>query len=326
MTTQNADSTSASQDNGLAPAPMESQGNDDFADLLGKEGAQDTKMDTSGAAVEQDPTKPAATIAKPAGKEDGAATKQEVSAAASTLAAAKSTATSALDPKIIEEIVAASTRGVQKATLESSTATAQQKKDAETMSPEAFNRKYQIRAVTADDIKVLLDQDPNKAAQALNDLLIANTRTAVLMASDVFQAQLAKTRGEFEPHVKAWTAYQTQQREQQAQSSFYIKYPDLANEKELVQEMIDSLRAKRDAGQVKFTSDEQVFEAVAAASRKLLARMNTQASAAAGTTAQPTNRQTSTRQMATASTAGRSGTGQTAAKSDVDEVFGADAR
>lgn len=328
MSTNAAEQASANtQDNGLAPSPLETQGGDDFATLLESPGAQDTsKSGTDGTSTEQDPSKPAQTISKPADagkKADGTV----ASSGGTTQEAAKTAATSALDPKVIEEIVAASTRGIQKATAESATATAQQRKDARQMSPEEFNTKYQIRSVTTDDIKVLLDQDPAKAAQALNELLIANTRTAVLMASDVFNAQLSKERQAYQPHIEGWTRFQAEQREAKAQSTFYTKYPDLANEKELVQEMIDSLRAKKDAGQVTFASDEQVFEAVAAASRKLLARMNTQAAGAGGNAAQSTKQgQTSSRQMATASTAGRSGTGQTAAKSDVEEVFGIDAR
>jgi hypothetical protein len=318
-----AENTSGTQDTGLAPAPLETQGGDDFANLLGQEGAQDTSKKTGGDSSPEDLSKPAQTLKKPA---DAVST--AVASPDGTKPAAAQTATSPIDPKVLEEIVAASTRGVQKATAASATATAQQKKDAKEMTPQEFNAKYQIRVPTVEDIKLLLQEDPVKAAQALNDLLMANTRTAVLMASDVFQAQLAKARSEYEPHVQSWKTYQAQQREQAAQQSFYTKYPDLANEKELVQEMIDSLKAKVDAKVVSFQSDDQVFEAVAAASRKLLARMNTQASAgAAGKTAQSNNNgQPPPRQMATASTAGRSGTGQTAAKSDVDEVFGADAR
>lgn len=319
----NAAEQASTQDTGLAPAPLETQGGNDFASLLGKEGAQDTKVDTSSATVEQDASKPPKPISKPAGKEGEKVASQE-----GTTQQAAPTTMSGIDPKVLEEIVAASTRGVQKATAESSTATAQQKKDAQQLTPEQFNAKYQIRTATVDDIKALLDQDPNKAVAAMNELLIANARTAVLMANDVFQAHLAKARGEYEPHVTAWKAHQAKLAEDRAQTTFYTKYPDLANEKELVQEMIDALRAKRDAGTVSFQTDDQTFEAVAAASRKLLARMNTQANGAGGTTAQSNNKgqQTSSRQMATASTAGRSGTGQTAAKSDVDEVFGADAR
>lgn len=321
MATNNAESSSASTDNGLAPAPLEQQGGDDFASLLS--GGSESKSTTTEST--QDLAKPAGTISKPAGKE-GEKTGTVASPEGTTPAAPAATQ-SGLDPKLIEDIVAASTRGVQKATAESASATAQQKKDARQMSPEEFNAKYQIRSATVDDIKALLDQDPQKAVSALNELLVANTRTAVLMANDVFQAQLKQTRGEFEPHVKAWTAYQAQQKEQAMVTSFYTKYPDLTNEKELVQEMIDSLRAKRDSGAVSFSSEDQVFEAVAAASRKLLARMNTQAAGAGGKTASSTNTgQASSRQMASASTAGRSGTGQAAQKTDAELVFGADAR
>ena len=312
-----AENKSDTQDTGLAPSPLETRGGDDFSAILsGQEPS--TKTTTKTETAEQDPSKPPATISKPVDmtKSDGGTTQTHK-------LPPQGTQTTGIDPKVLEEIVAASTRGVRKATA---TQTEQVKADKKELSPEEFNAKYGIQPVTPAHIAALLDQDPTKAAAALNNLLISTVRSAVLMSKDVFEAQLGRTRSEYEPHVRSWQAFQAKQREDAAQSAFYTKYPDLKDEKELVQEMIDSIKAKKDAGAVSFSSDEQVFEAVAAASRKLLARMNTQASSASGKHTQTQNNGQPSRQMAQVSTSGRSGTGQTATRSDVDEVFGTDAR
>lgn len=312
-----AETTSGTQDTGLAPSPLETQGGDDFSSLIGGQESS-VKTTQTKETTQQDPSQTPKTISKPVEAEKTGTGQQQ-----QTPQTGQQTQQAGIDPKVIEDIVAASTRGVQKATAEKAEQRAEDKKE---MSPAEFNAKYGITPVTPAHIAAILDQDPAKAAAALNDLMVAAVRSAVLMSKDVFESQLAKQRAEVEPHLKSWQSFQARQREEAAQTAFYAKYPDLKDERELVQEMIDSIKAKKDAGVVSFSSDEQVFEAVAAASRKLLARMNTQAQGASGkSTAQQNNGQPQ-RQMAQVSTSGRSGTGQTAAKSDVDEVFGADAR
>jgi hypothetical protein len=240
--------------------------------------------------------------------------------------ASQQTQQTGIDPKLIEEIVSASVRGANAAN-QTKGEIHQQTKDAAEMSPEQFNQKYGIVQVTPAHIAQLLDADPAKAAAALNNLLINNTRSAVLMAKDIIEAQLKAARSEYEPHVQSWQSYQQRQAEDARQNKFYTKYPQLANEKELVQEMIDSLTAKKQAGQVAFQTEDQVFQAVADASMKLLARMNKQAAPAQGNPATSTNGQSSTtRQMASAASPGRSGTGQATKVSDEESVFGADYR
>lgn len=317
-----APNTSDSQDNGLAPAPLENQGNDDFSSMLAGEVQ---KTDSSGNLDQaaNDPSKPPAPLSKPAGKEP--VQSQTGTTPAKADAAPAVTQPSSIDPKLIEEIVSASVRGANAAN-QSKQEVKQQTKDAAEMTPDQFNQKYGIVQVTPEHIAQLLDADPKKAATALNNLLINNTRSAVLMAKDIIEAQLKQARAEYEPHVSSWQSYQAKAAEEARQNKFYTKYPELANEKELVQEMIDSLTAKKQAGQVAFQSEDQVFQAVADASKKLLARMNKQAAPAQGNTAPNTGPQTSSRQMASAAAPGRSGTGQAAKVSDEEAVFGSDFR
>ena len=311
--------TSDSQDTGLAPAPLENQGNDDFSSMLSGE---PQKPDTSGNIdqVSNDPSKPPAPLSKPAGKDP---VQSQTGTTPAQQAAPQQTQQTGIDPKLIAEIVEASHRGMQQSKGE----VRQQTKDAAEMTPEQFNQKYGIVQVTPEHIAQLLDADPKKAAMALNNLLINNTRSAVLMAKDIIEAQLKQARAEYEPHVMSWQSYQAKAAEDARQNKFYTKYPQLANEKELVQEMIDSLTAKKQAGMVEFQTEDQVFQAVADASMKLLARMNKQAAPAQGTTATNTNgSQASTRQMASAASPGRSGTGQATKVSDEEAVFGSDFR
>lgn len=317
-----APNTSDFQDNGLAASPLESQGNDDFSSMLSGE---TQKPDTSGniAQVANDPSKPPAPLSKPAGKEPVQSQKGTTPKLESAPAVQQQ---SGIDPKLIEEIVNASVRGATAAN-QSRGEERQQVKDAAEMTPEQFNQKYGIVQVTPAHIAQLLDADPQKAAAALNNLLINNTRSAVLMAKDIVESQLKAARAEYEPHVQSWQSYQQRQIEEARQSKFYAKYPQLADEKELVQEMLDSLAAKKQAGIVSFQTEEQVFQAVADASMKLLARMNKQAAPAQGNPATSQNGQgSSTRQMAPAASPGRSGTGQATKVSDEEAIFGADYR
>ena len=319
MSVQN---TSDSQDNGLAPSPLENQGNDDFSSMLSGEVQ---KTDTSGNVDQSanDPSKPPAALSKPAPKD--APVQSQSGTTPAKAAAPAATQQSSIDPKLIEEIVSASVRGANAAN-QTKSEVKQQTRDAAEMTPQQFNEKYGIVQVTPEHIAQLLDADPKKAAAALNNLLINNTRSAVLMAKDIIEAQLKQARAEYEPHVSSWQSYQQRQVEDARQNKFYTKYPQLANEKELVQEMIDSLTAKKQAGQVAFQTEDQVFQAVADASMKLLARMNKQAAPAQGNPATSQSAQSTSRQMASAAAPGRSGTGQATKVSDEESVFGADFR
>lgn len=301
-------------------APIQNKGSDDFASLVGGpdgQQAQTTSGEVQGGAV---PTKRADATegaqAAPAG--EGQQTQQTQQ----TAAPAQGTQSTGIDPKVIEEIVAASARGAAAGTQQ---AAQRQVADAAKMTPEEFNQKYGIQTITEAHIAAILDQDPKKAAHALNTLLVGAIRSAVLMSQDVVDARLKATKAEYDPVVTSWRKFEAERVEQKAQENFYKLYPDLVEEKELVAEMTNAVKARVDAGAARFTNNEEAFKAVADASRKLLARMNKQASGGAQANAS-TQTQTNQRQMAALSTAGRQGTGQTATKSDVELVFGADAR
>lgn len=237
-------------------------------------------------------------------------------------------ATSAIDPSVLEQIVQAAARGAT-AAQQGNQQQQQQQKD---LSPEEFNARYGLVTVTEAHMARLMDQDPKKAAAELNNILQSNLRAAVLMARDLTQTEFAKVRGEYEPHVSSWKAFQAEQREAQMQERFYKAHPDLVNEKELVKEMTDAIRARVLSGQIAFKTEAEVFQAVGEASRKLLARMNKQANGS-GSGGQQSNQSqhqqqqgqgqsSSSRQMTAASAAGQSGGGQTAGSSEEQKIFG----
>lgn len=191
-----------------------------------------------------------------------------------------------------------------------------------------FNQRYGIVDYTPEHITQLLGQDPVKAAAVLNAIQTNSLTAALRMANDVIEARLTEMKDQFVPHVESWKQYQAERQAQKNETDFYAAYPDLANEKEMVNEMRDAIVAKVQTGQLQFTSKDQIFKAVADSTRKILSRMNTQSSggSSGGQTQTPkSTTQPSQRQMTVATATGRSGTGQAAAKSDVEEVFGSDA-
>jgi len=234
--------------------------------------------------------------------------------------------TTAIDPAVLEQIVQAAARGATAAQQGG------QQQKSQDLSPEEFNARYGLVTVTDAHMAQILDQDPKKAAASLNSILQSNLRAAVLMARDLTQAELTKVRGEYEPHVKSWQSFQAEQREIQMQDRFYKAHPDLVNEKELVKEMTDAIRARALTGQIQFKTEAEVFQAVGEASRKLLARMNKQANGSGSGSQQPNQSQhqqqqgqgqsSSSRQMTAASAAGQSGGGQTAGSSEEQRIFG----
>jgi hypothetical protein len=223
-----------------------------------------------------------------------------------------------IDPKMLESIVSAAVRGSQPQTQ----AVAQPEKQ---LTDEEFNKKFGVVSVTPEHIAQLLDQDPKKAAVALNNLLQGVARQAVLMNQELTAAEVSRMRGEIDPHIKSWQTYQREVREQQVEAKFFKTYPDLANERDLVMTIKDSLIAKVQAGQLTFASEDEALKAVATATAATLARLNKTAATAGTTQNTQTTGQNTGRQMSAASTAGRSGTGQATAKSDVEQIFGNDA-
>lgn len=200
------------------------------------------------------------------------------------------------------------------------------------ISDEEFNKKFGVQNITEAHIQQILDADPKKAAAALNGMLQGLNRQSLLMAQELFQAELAKQRAEFEPHVKSWTSYQKQQNEARVEQQFYIDHPALADEKDLVSEIRDAMVLKVQQGQLKFATQQEANKAVADAAMKIVSRMQKPQGSANGTSStgqssqQTEQRPTGGRQMSAASSAGRAGTGKAATLTDAEMIFGADAR
>lgn len=313
---------------------LHSRGDSDFTDLIGGAGKgqqqqsgeggqqQQQQQEAGGAPAAKTPSKPAGTEGEGKPKTEGAPATAGAEGAP-VEGEKKPAATSSFDPKVIEDIVAASVAGAKRGSetpSKTEAAAPRQMTDAE------WNERYKIQTIDAKVITALMDTDPAKAAAVLNSIMTGNMRSAVLMAKDMFESQLKTYRDEVAPDISAWRTHQAEIREQKAQDAFYKKYPDLANERELVKEMTDALHGKIKTGQISFKTEAEAFEAVAQASRKLLARMNKSGgNGAAGTgTQSQQQQQSSSRQMTAASSAGHQGTGRTATPSDEEKIFGKD--
>jgi len=196
--------------------------------------------------------------------------------------------------------------------------------DAKELSTEEFNRKFGVVQVTPDHITALLDQDPKKGAATLNGLIQNTVRQAVLMALEVADGKISDVSSKFEPHINTWQSYHREVQAKAAEERFFKAHPALASERELVMEMKDAFIAKVQAGQIRFSSEQEAFSAVANAVNSILTKVR--GGANGGQAAQTQTGQTQHRQMSAASSAGRTGTGQAAAKNVVDEIFGVDAR
>lgn len=194
------------------------------------------------------------------------------------------------------------------------------------LSPEEFNKKFSVTRANEELVTTILGQDPKKAALALDQYGQNLVKQAILMTLELSEAKLGKFREEVTPHVTAWQKHLQEQQTIAAEQRFFQSAPDLQAEKDLVMELKDAFIAKVQAGQVSFKNEQEAFAAVANAARTILKRVNPQwgANGAANNSA-PAAGQSQGRRMSAASSAGRSGTSQAAAKSDVDLVFGSDA-
>lgn len=196
--------------------------------------------------------------------------------------------------------------------------------DDRELSPQEFNAKYKVVQATEADVAALLDQDPKKATVALNRLLQGAAQQAVLMALDLSRAEVARVQNEFNPHITSWKQHQAEIQAQKAEQDFFKAYPDLTAERELVMEMKDAILARVQNGQLKFSSTQEAYKAVADATKNLLTRFgrapNGQGGTNGGGAGQPQG-QTQGRQMAAASSAGRTGNASATARTDVDKLI-----
>lgn len=190
------------------------------------------------------------------------------------------------------------------------------------MTDEQFAARYRTPKVDAAVMQAILDTDPVKGAAALSALLKQTYTSALLMSNDLHQAEIAKVRGEFEPHISTFRAYQQQQQKVALENEFYSLHQDLANERELVNETIDAFQAKASRGEVRFTDKSQAFKAVADSVRKILSRMG--ATPANGGQQTPNHEASSSsgpRKMAAATSQGRSATGQFVAGTSMEKMM-----
>lgn len=324
---------------GQAVPSLDKRGNDDFTSMLngdtGGGQSQETRAaeTTKVAGTSEKPELVQTTLQKPAGA-DGTQTQttQQGGTQAQTQTALQTTAPAgALDKSVLDQIVETATRTASAVARENGVSTAQVKRDQKELTPEEFNAKYQIPEVNEGTIQAILDADPKKGAAMLRQLLMRVTGSSVLMAKDVIDAQMKQVREEMNPHITSWQDFQREQRETKLVNDFYAANADLVNEKPLVKEMQDAIFGRIASGQLKpFNRPEDALKAVADATRAVLTRMGK-------VTAQGTSQQThsqsqtshgqqasSSRQMAAVSTAGQSGTGKAAGKSDEESVFGKD--
>lgn len=239
------------------------------------------------------------------------------------------TAPAATTPQTQADIIRATAEAVAQAHVRAQQAqqpTVQAPAEKE-LSPEEFNKKFSVTRANEELVTTILGPDPRKAALALDQYGQNLVKQAILMTMELQGAELGRFRQEVTPHLQSWQTYQREREARAAEERFFKSAPDLANEKELVMELKDAFIAKVQAGQVRFTNETEAFNAVANAARSILKRVNPAwGQAGAATSQAPTQGQPQARRMSVASTTGRSGSGQAAAKSDADLVFGADAR
>lgn len=309
------------------------QGQQDFTSLLG--GGQSPT--NNGQAVQQTapkvPTKPLEQAQGEGVEPEGQQTQETTPAAAPATSQAPAVQQQPSHADIIRETANAVLAAQQSKAQVNQTPKSLQDKSVDELSPEEFAQRFQVARAQPALVEAILSGDPTKSVAALDTYGQNLVRQAVTMALEIANAHVAQVRNEFSPHIQSWQTYQQTQREQKLRQEFFTEHPDLVGEEALVDEVKDAMLARLQAGQIKpFASTQDAKQAVAETVRRLLKRTGTNGTApangaaAAGQQAQSTGRQTSSRQMSAASSAGRSGTGQAAAKSDVEAIFGADAR
>lgn len=203
------------------------------------------------------------------------------------------------------------------------------------LTPEEFNAKYKVIRVTPDHMAALRGEDPGKAANVMTQLLQGAVTQGLLMGIDIQKAELERVTGTITPHIDSWKSYRAEQEAKAAFDRFYSIHPDYRKEHDLVVTIKDALLARISAGTLPpFKTEQEAFAAVATAMRAHMSRFGGSA-ANSGQQGQQNGSQSQTqggqgqsngRRMSAASSVGRSGSGKAAVKSDVDIVFGADAR
>lgn len=235
-------------------------------------------------------------------------------------------ANQALVDSLTESMVAASKAAQDR--LAANQPPAQPQGPAE-LTPQQFAAKYKVAQPTTDLITKLVGQDPVVAAQALHAYGQNIVQQTILMTMDLVDAQMKERFDGITPHIDSWKQHQAVIREEKARTQFYEKYADLKDEADLVNDMKDAVIARINSGQVRVKNIDEGMELVATAARNFLKKYRPNGAPQGGQAGQPQSQPPNGgRQMSAASSAGRTGSGQqpTTPKSDVEVVFGADAR
>lgn len=308
-------------DNDNPVSSLGNQGSNELDSMLSgdtQSGVAGNKQDVGSTSGENlGSTSDAAGIPKKAlPKDDGQQAAQSAATSQSTLPAGQTQA----------DLIRATAEAVAQAHIRATQQQQQQQAQPQKkeLSPDEFNRKYNVTRANEELVATILSGDPKKAAIALDQYGQNLVKQAILMTMELNDENLTKFREEVNPHLQSWQSYRQQQEHVAAENRFYQFAPDLAQERELVTELKDAFITKVKSGQVRFNNEHEAFTAVANAARSILKKVNPSWGQGGGQQAQTTGQPTG-RRMSVASSTGRSGTPQATAKSDVDLVFGADA-
>lgn len=194
------------------------------------------------------------------------------------------------------------------------------------MSPEQFRERYGIPTIDARVYEQLFGVAPDKPERvaALESLFHSHLRAGLKMAQDIYQARIAEVQAQMQQQVAPLMTAHQQAQETAIQNEFLKVNADLRDELALVNEVKDAMIARG----VKFSSKEEMFKQVGAATRQLLARYKGQS--AGGQSTQPGSQPTqpaatrpSPRTMTPSSQGGRGGSSGSGNKPTTAEaVFG----
>lgn len=307
MSTESTASVSAPTQGANPVERIEARGEKEFASVLTSQDG-DTKSTQNG---DQSQAKPAAATPPPASS--------AAPAAAPTTEPTKPTP-AGVDAATLEQIVTAAVAGARKGDTPAATPAPKE------ITAEDFNKKYGIPTVDATLMQRLMDADPAKGAAVMQNLLLQAVRSGALIAKDAFGSDLTKLRSEFEPDIQHYRNFRSEREQTALYDKFFTTYPDLKDERELVDALGTEFAARVKSGAIKISSPDEGMKLVADAVRKTVTRLRGTTAAAPGKGASSAPAAAPQREMSAASSAGRSGTGQPQQKSDVETVFGHDAR
>jgi hypothetical protein len=272
-----------------SPASQGSQPQSDAQSVFGVSKPETQTQEPAAAQPEQPSVQAPATVTQPT----------------ASVAAAPVQAPAAIDPNALAQSIVKAQQEAQR----QNAAAAQ----SQGLTEEQFNAKYGIRKITAQDIQAIFDQDPNKAAAALENIMNAKVRQAVLMAQGVLEPKL----GEFAQQLSPVQAMMQKQHEEAIWTNFVTRYPDLKDERALVYETVNAHLARG----TKFSSPEEAMKTVAEFVQGQIARLRGTGQAQPSATTQAAQPRPAARTMTPTLTGGRSASGPKTPPSDAQSIF-----